>query len=194
MECGSNVSHYAEPKNLCLNRGLAASFFDLLSVESHGAILVKQSDMLRIMNNQKHYWLYALKLEQGKYYVGITSLTPEARFKQHLNGFLGAEWTKLYKPIKIIQEVDLGVTTFEKAEAYENKVTRKYIKEYGLSNVRGGDIRYRGKYVLRFGYAYTDKDWKEIIYNLMSLGFVLYVLIDLIFDKKILSPLFHLLG
>ena len=137
------------------------------------------------MKNEKHYWLYVLKQEQGKYYVGITSLTPEARFKQHLNGFLGAEWTKAYKPIKIIQEVDLGVTTYEKAEVYENKVTRKYIKEYGFNNVRGGDIRYRGNYVKRFGYLYTDKDWEDIIYNLIALGLAIYVLIDLIFNKKL---------
>lgn len=150
--------------------------------------------MLKIMKNEKHYWLYVLKLEQGKYYVGTTSKTPEERFKEHVNGFLAAEWTKVYKPIKIDQVVDLGVTTIEKTEAYENKVTRRYIKAYGINNVRGGNLTYRGKYVSRFGYYYSDKDWKEIIYDLISLGFVLYVLIDLIFDKKVLSPVLQLLG
>jgi predicted GIY-YIG superfamily endonuclease len=145
--------------------------------------------MLRIMNNEKHYWLYALKLEQGKYYVGITSKTPEERFKEHLSAFLAAEWTKIYKPIKIDQTVDLGVTTFEKAEEYENKVTRRYIKEYGFNNVRGGDITYRGSYVKRFGYLYTDHAW-ELIFNLYVIQVLitvlgLYIVIDYIFDKKV---------
>jgi predicted GIY-YIG superfamily endonuclease len=144
------------------------------------------------MKNEKHYWLYVLKLEQGKYYVGITSKTPEERFKEHVNGFLAAEWTKVYKPIEIDQTVDLGVTTIERTEAFENKVTRRYIKAYGIDNVRGGNLTYRGKYVSRFGYYYTDKDWKEIIDNLISLGLVLYVLIDLIFDKKIFEKIFGL--
>ncbi|QQR52003.1 hypothetical protein IPG36_05375 [bacterium] len=139
------------------------------------------------MKNEKHYWLYVLELEQGKYYVGITSRTPEARFKEHANGLYAAEWTKVYKPIKIDQTVDLGVTTIEKTENYENKVTKRYIKTYGIDNVRGGNLTYSGKYVTRFGLYYTDKDWKEITYDVMSIGLALYVLIDLIFDKKIFS-------
>ncbi len=141
--------------------------------------------MLSIMKNEKRYWLYVLKLEQGKYYVGVTSQTLEARFKQHMNDFLGAEWTKLYKPIEFDQTKDLGVMTYERAEAFENKVTRRYIKTYGIENVRGGNLSYRGKYVSRFGYFYTDKDWKEIVYDFITLGLVLYALLDLIFDKKI---------
>jgi predicted GIY-YIG superfamily endonuclease len=31
----------------------------------------------------KKWWLYVLKLERGKYYVGITSKTPERRFYEH---------------------------------------------------------------------------------------------------------------
>ena len=144
--------------------------------------------MLKIMKNEQHYWLYVLKLEQGKYYVGITSRTPEARFEDHVNG-CGAEWTKVYKPIKIVQTVDLGVTTYERTEAYENKVTRRYIKEYGIDNVRGGNINYRGNYLRLFGYYIHDKSWQETtdIIGLVVLVIVfgLYTIIDLIFDKKI---------
>ena len=150
-----------------------------------------QSGMLKIMKNKKHYLLYVLKLEQGKYYVGITSRTPEARFKEHVNGLYAAEWTKVYKPIKIEQRVDLGVTTIEKTEDYENKVTRKYIKAYGFNNVRGGNITYRGNYVKRFGYYYTDKSWEEIVgitgITVLMMIFGLYTIIDLIFNKKVFS-------
>jgi predicted GIY-YIG superfamily endonuclease len=140
------------------------------------------------MNNEKHYWLYVLEQEQGKYYVGITSKTPEARFKEHVNGH-GAEWTKVYKPIRIIQTVDLGVTTIEKTEAYENKVTRKYIKAYGFNNVRGGNITYRGEYIRIFGSLYMDHTWQRsadiIALLVLMMAFMLYTLIDLIFDKNI---------
>lgn len=49
-------------------------------------------------NVLKHYWLYVLKLEQQKFYVGITSRTPEIRMEQHLSGFAGAQWTKFVIP------------------------------------------------------------------------------------------------
>lgn len=135
------------------------------------------------MQTNKHYSLYVLKLEEGKYYVGITSKTPEERFKEHKNGFYGAEWTKIYKPIKIDQSIDLGITTFERAEAYENKVTRKYIKEYGLDNVRGGNITYRGKMVKKFGYIWRIDDWKDLTAISLALVYVVFTLIYLIVDQ-----------
>lgn len=110
---------------------------------------------------EKHYWLYVLRLEEGKFYVGVTSKSVEERFKQHQNEYFAAEWTKIYKPISIHQSRDLGVTTYERAEQYENKVTRKYIQEYGLSNVRGGNLSYRGEMVRRVGYFWRIEDWKN---------------------------------
>ena len=102
-----------------------------------------------------------MRLEQDKFYIGITSKTPEVRFQQHKNKYFAAEWTKLYKPQKIEQTKDLGVTTFEKAEEFENKITRMYVKEYGLDNVRGGNITYRGKMIFRGRYIWRLEDWKD---------------------------------
>jgi len=122
------------------------------------------------MHNQKekHYWLYSLRLEQGKFYIGITSKTVHERFKQHKNEYFAAEWTKIYKPISIDQAKDLGVTTYERAEQYENKVTRKYIEKYGLDNVRGGNLSYRGKMVKRVGYFWRFEDWKDFSMAMIS--------------------------
>ena len=105
------------------------------------------------MNNdiQKHFWLYVLELENNKYYVGITSKTPEKRMQQHIGGFLGAKWTKKHKPVRILKTEDLGFISFNDAEKYENKIVRQYIKKYGIDNVRGGDISYSGKMLKRFG-------------------------------------------
>jgi predicted GIY-YIG superfamily endonuclease len=93
-----------------------------------------------MVSNKKHWHLYVLKLEHDKYYVGITSKTVEHRFMQHKNGFAGAAWTKKYKPISILDSRDLGYVTDDEAKYYENIVVRKYIHEYGIENVRGGDL------------------------------------------------------
>lgn len=136
-------------------------------------------------DKNKKYHLYILQLEEGKYYIGITSKTPQERFHEHRNGFCGAEWTKLYKPIRIEQTKDLGITTYERAELFENKVVREYIKKYGLDNVRGGNITYRGKMVKRFGYVWRFDDWDDIVwYSLASvwmLGAGIYIALDWIF-------------
>ncbi len=77
--------------------------------------------------------IYALKLEKGKYYVGKTDRFEgaEIRFQEHLSG-RGSEWTKMYKPISIIETYE-HYSTFE-----EDVLTKKYMMKYGIENVRGG--------------------------------------------------------
>jgi predicted GIY-YIG superfamily endonuclease len=77
--------------------------------------------------------IYALQLEQGKYYIGKThrSEGSELRFQEHLSG-RGSEWTKFYKPISIIESYEHH-STFE-----EDVLTKKYMMKYGIENVRGG--------------------------------------------------------
>lgn len=77
--------------------------------------------------------IYALQLEQGKYYVGKThrSEGAELRFQEHLTG-RGSEWTRMYKPISIIESYE-DHSTFE-----EDVLTKKYMMKYGIKNVRGG--------------------------------------------------------
>jgi len=45
-------------------------------------------------------FIYILSLQNGKYYVGKTS-NPSFRLDQHFN-LEGSNWTKKYKPIKVI--------------------------------------------------------------------------------------------
>ncbi len=117
------------------------------------------------MNNttKHHYWLYVLKLEQNKKYVGVTSKTPEFRMSQHQNQFLGAAWTKKYKPISIFDKKDLGYMTYQEAQKYENRVVRMYINKYGHDNVRGGDISMTNALVKRFGYYWDKEGWNSIM-------------------------------
>jgi len=77
-------------------------------------------------------YIYVLELEQNKYYVGKTK-NPSIRLDQHFN-FSGSQWTKKYKPIKIL-EIIPNCDDFD-----EDKYTLKYMTIYGIDNVRGGSF------------------------------------------------------
>ena len=133
-----------------------------------------------MVNKRKSRWqLYILKLEQGKWYVGITSRSVEKRFREHKRGFAGANWTKKYKPLKIHDTKDLGLCDIERAQLYEGRVTRKYMEQYGDNNVRGGDLTDMDDYVRRFVWIFTRKDWGILLYIIFMQSVCLYVLVDL---------------
>ena len=76
--------------------------------------------------------LYILELETGKYYIGKT-YRDIVRINEHFDG-QGSEWTKKYKPIKIVE-------TIADCDDYdEDKYTIKYMAEKGIDNVRGGSF------------------------------------------------------
>lgn len=74
--------------------------------------------------------IYVLELHNNKYYIGKTN-NIEKRFEQHINGN-GSLWTKLHKPIKII-EIYYNCDSFD-----EDKYVKYYMSKYGIDNVRGG--------------------------------------------------------
>jgi predicted GIY-YIG superfamily endonuclease len=73
---------------------------------------------------------YILKLENNKYYVGISN-NIEQRMISHFSEE-GSKWTKLHKPIEIIEIKD---NTHKWQETYTTIIT---MKKYGIENVRGG--------------------------------------------------------
>ena len=77
-------------------------------------------------------YIYAIKLEKGKYYIGKTS-NPQFRLQSHFDSN-GSEWTKIYKPLKII-EIKANCDDYD-----EDKITRQYMDKYGINNVRGGSF------------------------------------------------------
>ena len=83
------------------------------------------------INFKDRFNLYVLKLIKGKYYVGITYKNISVRVYQHEIG-IGSEWTKLYKPISIIETLKTN-NIFE-----EDKYTKMYMNKFGIENVRGG--------------------------------------------------------
>jgi len=74
--------------------------------------------------------IYTLELENNKYYVGKSCVSKQ-RILKHFQEE-GSEWTKLYKPIKII-EIIPDCDNYD-----EDKYTKIYMDKYGINNVRGG--------------------------------------------------------
>lgn len=77
-------------------------------------------------------YIYILKLQQDKYYVGKTKY-PNFRINEHFNSE-ATEWTRLYRPIQIIKIIP-------NCDDYdEDKYTKIYMDRYGIDNVRGGSF------------------------------------------------------
>lgn len=74
--------------------------------------------------------IYVLQCFDGKYYIG-SSNNVISRYTQHTSGE-GSEWTKKYKPINLIE------SSLKTSEYDENNTVKKYMKKYGINNVRGG--------------------------------------------------------
>lgn len=123
--------------------------------------------------------IYALRLENDKYYVGQT-VNLEERFKNHIKGKLSSEWTRINKPIEIIE------TRFKKvsdAMFLENSITIEFMKRFVWKNVRGGDFCTLDIEKLRFLLCNTSDLGNELLpilnpkrFNLNYYGVFIYVL------------------
>ena len=111
----------------------------LLIIENSSKILENSSKILensatlnktQLSINEKYY-IYILELNNNKYYIGRTKLV-EKRFLEHVNNENYNSYTFIYKPIKIL---DSFIST---SEFDEDNTTKKYMKKYGINNVRGG--------------------------------------------------------
>ena len=129
-------------------------------------------------DTKKHWTLYVLRLQDGKFYVGITSKTPEKRMQEHLNGVRVAYWTAKHKPLEIIHTEDLGVIEKSKAEKRENKMVRALMKQRGLNNVRGGDLTSVEEYIKRFGYIWDKDGWIAITVVVLLMLVIIYLMFD----------------
>ena len=81
--------------------------------------------------------VYVLKLEQDKYYVGWSGRKDLSRIEEHFSG-KGAQWTKRYKPIRLVHIIPDGTMLDEEA------VTLWLAFEKGFGNVRGGSYAATG--------------------------------------------------
>ena len=79
---------------------------------------------------EKKYFVYVLQLRNDKYYVGKTT-NAVSRITEHIKK-LGSEWTRKYKPKKILK-IYRNCSSFD-----EDKYTVMFMAIYGIDNVRGG--------------------------------------------------------
>lgn len=93
-------------------------------------------------NPIRFYTLYALELQGNNYYVGMTSYgDPYKRYKEHVNGGpRSAGWTRLYKPLTILETRKVGMMSQSECAKLEDSMTVEYIDKYGIDNVRGGSM------------------------------------------------------
>lgn len=78
-------------------------------------------------------FIYILKLEKGKYYIGKTN-NPDIRINEHFTKNCASQWTKKYKPIKV-EKIIPNCDNYD-----EDSYTLRYMNIYGIENVRGGQF------------------------------------------------------
>lgn len=76
---------------------------------------------------------FVLKLESNKYYIGITT-NINFTLEEYIN-HNETEWTKQYNPIELTELIS-NVNSRDKLD----KVTIRFMKKYGIENVRGGNF------------------------------------------------------
>lgn len=76
--------------------------------------------------------IYVLKCSDNKYYVGKTTLDTNTKFLQHLSSNNTCQFTNEYSPLEIIYTLQT-INPFD-----EDSITKKYMMEFGIENVRGG--------------------------------------------------------
>lgn len=131
--------------------------------------------MTKKTGQAKHWHLYALKLEDDKWYVGITTDTPKKAFADHKAG-RGGSWTSEHKPLEIEREKDLGELDIVEARRMEGRVLRKYMEHYGDENVRSGDITVARRTVATEGGKLWS--WKTSALVAVLVVVIVYLLID----------------
>lgn len=83
-------------------------------------------------------FLYTLKLQRDKYYVGISNNT-DRRLKQHQRGKT-VDFVKNNLPIDNFERTRLETSDRDLALQFETKKTIELIRKFGIENICGGAI------------------------------------------------------
>lgn len=155
---GLNESKYillsteGRKETMVLMQELRQVIADLQSLTNRKRYLRQQLAGQKLLKNDyynKPIMLYALRLENACYYVGM-SRNPKSRFKKH-DSAKGAMWTKLNKPIEIIEIRNTESTDDHAVSLLEDDMTLEYALKYGSEFVRGG------------GYCQRKPRWPDVI-------------------------------
>jgi predicted GIY-YIG superfamily endonuclease len=111
--------------------------------------IIKKRQLLRKQGRETTVKLYALRLDGGYWYIGM-SYNPDKRFEKHRRG-TGASWTRLHKPLSIHETRDTKLYDQDSAAKLEDDMTLEYALKYGSANVRGG------------GFCQQKPRWPDVI-------------------------------
>ena len=115
-----------------------------------------------------NWYVYILKLEDEKYYIGI-AIDPNKRFLEHQQqGKDCASWCEKHKPIEIIEIIETNYKAIKDATLNEGIHTLRYIETFGAENVRGG--RYLGNVssVKRKSKPHLERGYISIMHKLIK--------------------------
>lgn len=115
-----------------------------------------------------NWYVYILKLEDEKYYIGI-AIDPNKRFLEHQQqGKDCASWCEKHKPIEIIEIIETNYKAMKDATLIEDIHTLRYIETFGAENVRGG--RYLGNVssVKRKSKPHLERGYISIMHKLIK--------------------------
>ncbi len=122
----------------------------LLKIEQQAVVkAIKNKNSLKRKGALQPVKLYALELENNHWYVGM-SFNPEKRFNKHSKG-KGAVWTKLHRPIRIVETRITDFFDQDDVVQLENDMTIEYAMRYGKDYVRGG------------GYCQSKPHWPDVV-------------------------------
>lgn len=137
-ECKGKIASFSDDKghpNVCCSEHQGKSLSDTnISVQQTGLSSLNYVHPIYLpgTKSDKPYYVYILKLQNDKFYVGKTERRAE-RIEEHLSG-KGSEWTKLYPSTQ-------NNYFFIKSTIYshmETDLTLYMMKMYNICNVRGG--------------------------------------------------------
>lgn len=115
--------YYTEPKS--------ASFSPTNIIKSKISKLTNIFNMPKT-KKESNLFVYILKLEQGKFYIGKT-VEPHFRINNHFESN-GSAWTTRYRPIELLELIP------DCDDYDEDKYTKMYMDKFGIDNVRGGSF------------------------------------------------------
>lgn len=105
--------------------------------------------------------VYAMQLENNKFYVGSTKNIETLKRKLVIT----AKWTKLNKPIRICEEYEISLIS-------KSTLTKYYMLLYGIENVRGGgycSLNLENNTILSIQKLLDDVDIRMSIYDMQKI-------------------------
>jgi predicted GIY-YIG superfamily endonuclease len=104
------------------------------NLQSHNHFLRVKIDEIKF--NIRTYTIFALRLEEDKFYIGYSTNFKLAK-KNHLKG-KASKWTKMYKPIKVLETWSFESENGKIDMNFVDEKVHTYFEKYLAVNVRGG--------------------------------------------------------